>query len=106
MNFDTTDLKDNILIIKNEDGSIICIPREGSTDNELKLFKEFETEFPNGKPEPEIPKTDPIPTTEEKLIATQKDLEETQNRLTETRASLENMNADLLNFILSNASIE
>ena len=99
LNLDKTDLRDNILIIQNDDNSIRCIPREGATPEELELFKEFEAAYPDGKPQPEPPHVDPIPTTEEKLVATQKELEETQAKLIETRASVDNMNSDFLNFM-------
>lgn len=69
MNFDKTDLKENVLIIQNEDGSITCIPREGATSDELELFSEFETAFPDGKPVLEIEPSTPIPTEAERIQA-------------------------------------
>ena len=50
MDFDKTDLKENVLIITNDDGSITCIPEEGAIVEEQAMFTEFRTTFPNGKP--------------------------------------------------------
>ena len=50
MDFNKTDLRENTLIIQNEDGSITCIPEEGATIKEQALFNEFRGEYPNGKP--------------------------------------------------------
>jgi hypothetical protein len=99
INFDKTNLKDNVLIITNDDGSVQYIPEEGATLDELALFEEFKHAYPNGKPEPIVDPGDPVPTIEDKLAATQKELEDTQNKLIETRASLENINSDVQNFM-------
>lgn len=50
MDFDKTDLKENTLIVTNDDGSITCIPQEGATVDEQAMFAEFRIKFPNGKP--------------------------------------------------------
>lgn len=50
MDFNKIDLKENTLIIQNEDGSITCIPQDGCTSKEQALFDEFKVEYPNGKP--------------------------------------------------------
>jgi len=62
MNFDKTDLRENTLIITNDDGSITCIPEEGCTANEQALFAEFRDEYPNGKPVVEVEPQTPVPT--------------------------------------------
>ena len=99
MNFEKTDLINDILYITNDDHSITCIPEEGSTLEEQSMFEEFRAKYPDGKPQPEVPITDPIPTTDEKLTATQQELIETQNRLTEARASIVNLSSDFQLFM-------
>jgi hypothetical protein len=69
LNLDKTDLKDNMLIITNDDGSITCIPREGAIQAELDLFAEFEAVFPEGKPQPVVESQEPVPTELEQLRA-------------------------------------
>lgn len=54
MDFNKTDLLNNILIINNDDGETICIPEEECTVEEAKLFEEFRTIYPNGKPIPKV----------------------------------------------------
>lgn len=62
MNFDKTDLRENTLIITNEDNSITCIPEEGCTLEEKALFNEFRTEYPDGKQVIPVEPQEPIPT--------------------------------------------
>ncbi|AGF54552.1 hypothetical protein B0P06_001375 [Clostridium saccharoperbutylacetonicum] len=69
LNLDKTDLKDNVLIIQNDDNSIKCIPRENATDYELSLFKEFEVAYPNGKPVPLVEQVVNIATDRERIEA-------------------------------------
>lgn len=63
LNLNKTDLKEEILIIQNDDGSIQCIPEDGATADEKMLFEEFRQAFPNGKPVQKnniIPIVDPV----------------------------------------------
>jgi len=62
MNFDKTDLRENALIITNDDGSITCIPQEGCNSEEKAMFDEFRGEYPNGKPIVPIEPQEPVPT--------------------------------------------
>lgn len=68
LNLDKTDLRDNILIITNDDGSIQCIPEDGATVEELSWFEEFRHAYPEGKPQPVIEPQEPQPSTEDYLI--------------------------------------
>lgn len=67
-NLENADIKNNTLIIPTEDGSVICIPEEGATNDELALFKVWRELYPNGKP---VPTSEPIileePVDEEKV---------------------------------------
>ncbi|AJH00423.2 hypothetical protein LF65_03871 [Clostridium beijerinckii] len=69
LNLDKTELINDVLIITNDDGSIICIPREGAIESELALFAEFEEVFPNGKPIVVATHQQLIPTTEDRITA-------------------------------------
>lgn len=59
LNLDKTDLKNDVLIITNDNGSIQCIPEDGATEDEKAMFAEFREACPNGKPietvEPQAP---------------------------------------------------
>ena len=99
LNFDKTDFINGALVIYDDNGFPTFLPEQDATPEDMALIMEFKEKYPDGKPKPEIPVSDPIPTTEEKLEATQKELEETQNKLTETRASLENTCADFQQFM-------
>lgn len=77
MDFNKTDLKENVLIITNEDGSTTCIPEEGATVAEQALFTEFRTEYPDGKPVVEVEPTTPTPIDSERIQA----LEDAMNAL-------------------------
>ena len=68
LNLDKTDLKDNVLIITNNDGSIQCIPEDGATVEELRWFEEFRQAYPDGKPQPAIEPQEPQPTIEDYLV--------------------------------------
>jgi hypothetical protein len=50
MNFDKVNLRENVLIITNEDGSITIIPEDGATIDEQALFTEFRSKYPEGNP--------------------------------------------------------
>lgn len=54
LDLDKADLKDNVLIIANDDGSIQCIPEDGATEDEKAMFDEFRQAYPDGKPQPVI----------------------------------------------------
>jgi hypothetical protein len=69
LNLDKTDLKDDVIIITNDDNSIKCIPRENATDYELSLFKEFEAAYPNGKPVPSVEPVASMSTDRERIEA-------------------------------------
>jgi hypothetical protein len=61
LDLNKTNLIDNVLIITNDDGFIKCIPRDGATKEELELFDEFEKAYPNGKPDPIVVPSTPVP---------------------------------------------
>jgi hypothetical protein len=69
LNLEKTDLKDNVLIVQNEDGSIQCVPEEGATSYELALFEEFRQAYPDGKSEPVVEPQEPVLTDIEQLRA-------------------------------------
>jgi len=68
MNFDKTDLRENTLIITNDDGSITCIPEEGCTADEKAMFDEFRVEYPDGKPQPVVEQQPLVPSQEDYLL--------------------------------------
>ena len=49
MNIENAELNEGMLIIPQEDGSILCIPEEGATTSELELFAEWRNLYPDGK---------------------------------------------------------
>lgn len=99
IDLDKTDLIEKTLIIQNDDGSITCVPEERCEfdENAKAMFDEFRTAYPEGKPQPEVPPQEPIPTTEELLIAANKKLEEQEVRL----KNMENDNLAFQDFIIS-----
>ncbi len=68
LNLDKTDLKEGVLIITNNDGSITCIPEDGATTDELALFDEFRQAYPNGKSQSVVEPQAPQPTEEDYLL--------------------------------------
>lgn len=93
LNLDKTDLKNNILIIVNDDGSIQCIPEEGATQDELALFEEFRQVYPEGKPVIPIELQKPQFTQEDMLRA--KILKDNANMQLQL-STQQKFNADLL----------
>lgn len=69
LDFDKTDLSDNVLIIQNDDGSITCIPEDGATESEKVMFVEFRAKYPNGKPVPTVGPQTPVPTDSDRITA-------------------------------------
>jgi len=95
MDFSKIDLKDNMIIITNDDGSTTCIAEVIANVEQQALFTEFRAEYPNGKlVVPVVPQT-PVPTETEIL---QQQLKDSQERTTLLNNSLN----QFMNYIFMN----